>query len=370
MPAVSNEIISRFKDFWDGRNADVLMNVVYNKDKKSAADAGLMKPWMEGSAGWLFARAVLRANETGSLGAVREALDVIEFNLEREGYAAEGFPDVSLNTGAGCVAAFITGYARFYSETVWFELERPWPYEKILAFPFNHTTPFAETTLEAVRIAAERFAGRAVVSPLDLGGLADVLSSLRRTDGFFYDMIDNPNEVKEALRVVRGIWKNFHDRMAAILAEANGGLHSSWTRTLSDTLYYPSQCDACAMISPAMFDEFIWPTLNEEFNDYDKTLYHLDGSGEIPHLETLCSNPALRVIQWVPEPALCQHDESYLPLYKKIIGLGRKITFNGFKGTREDLKKFLKILPREAFYITIWANDYDDAMRWLEAAGR
>jgi len=48
-----------------------------------------------------------------------------------------------------------------------------------------------------------------------------VLSSLRRTDGFLYDMADHPGEVKEALRVIRSIWETYHARMTEIIEPAN-----------------------------------------------------------------------------------------------------------------------------------------------------
>ena len=364
MPAVSSEILSRYKNFWHGRNAEPLLNVAY---AKNAAGAPPLKPWMGGNADWIFARGALRAYETGEMSAVADALDVMEHDLGNQGFLCEGYANANLNTGAGCVAAFVTGFANYYSQTVWFELDAPWDYDKIIALPADRTTRFMETQLKAVEMAAERFKGGAVLTTLDLGGLADVLSSLRRTDGFLYDLADRPGDVTAGLNALRGVWKRAHGRMVAITEPANGGLYSSWTRILSDTLYYPSQCDACAMVSPAMFDAYIWPTLSEEISAYEKTIYHLDGSGEIPHLATMCTNPALRVIQWVPEPALSQGDESYYPLYEQIISLGRKIIFNGFKGDLKKLPAFLKRFPREAFFISLDFSNYDDAMRAAES---
>ena len=365
MPAVSSDIITRYKEFWDGTNTAPLICATYCKNLGDKTKAPL-KPWMENDTGWVFARAAVRAYETGDMAAVDEALDVMEYELENTGYAGCAYPCVNLNTGAGCVAAFITEYARYYSGTVWFELDTPWDYEKIIALPENLTTRYAETQLAAAGMAAKRFGGGAVLTTLDLGGLADVLSSLRRTERFFYDLADHPGEVKAALITLRKIWKNFHDRMTAIIEPANEGLYASWTRTLSDVLYYPSQCDACAMVSPEAFDEFIWPTLSEEMSAYKKTLYHLDGYGEAVHLDTLCANPALRVIQWVPEPAVNHGDARYCPVYEKIISHGRRIVFNGFKGGTADLAALFTRFPKEAFAIFLDAPNYDAAMRKVE----
>ena len=365
MPAVSNEITARYKEFWDGTNTAPLIGVTYDKNA-GGLNRALLKPWMENDTGWIFARAAIRAYETGDTAAITEALDVMEYELENTGYTGCGYPCVNLNTGAGCVAAFITEYARYYSGTVWFELATPWDYDKIIALPEGLTTRYAETQLLAAEMAAKRFKGGAVLTTLDLGGLADVLSSLRRTERFFYDLADHPDEIKAALTTLRKIWKNFHDRMTAIIEPANEGLYTSWTRALSDTLYYPSQCDACAMVSPEAFDFFIWPTLSEEFSLYKKTLYHLDGSGEAVHLDTMCVNPALRVVQWVPEPAVGHGDARYYPIYEKIISHGRRIVMNGFKGGTADLAALFKRFPKEAFAIFLDAPGYDAAMRKMD----
>jgi len=365
---VSDEIVKKYVDFWNFKNEGPLVGVSYESENyKSPESLGLVKPWMEGDAGWIFARAVSRANKIGDMSPVADALDIMENEiLNNTCYAGAAYPIANMNTGAGCLAAFITGYENFYGDTVWFELEKPWDYEKILALPKDHATNFAKVSVEAVRMAAERFKGRALLTLLDLGGLADVLSSLRRTDGFLYDMIDKPDEVKKSLRVVHEIWKNYYYQLQKITGEANAGLCTSWTAILSDTPYYPSQCDACALISPEMFKEFIAPTLNDEFALFDKTIYHLDGSGEIAHLKMMCENPSLKVIQWVPEPTVGHADTSYIPLYKSIIEHGRKIIFDGFRGEFDELVNLMKILPGGAFFLHLWAENKNQAEEWLD----
>ena len=368
MAIVADGIRQQYREWWDCKNKDALMFVTYPKPgRKTPEEMNLVKPWMDGHTEWIFARAIGRAYADGDMRPVEDAVRVMALELENEAYAGAGYPAVTLNSGAGCVAAIISEYARYYAETVWFELDEPWSYEKIRGLPADCTTRFAEVTLEAVKLAAKHLGGSAVISQLDLGGLADVLSSLRRTDGFLYDMKDRPEDVKAALEIIQAIWKHWHDRVETELDKANGGLHTSWVRALSDTVYYPSQCDACAMISPEMFREFIMPTLSKEFNFYERTAYHLDGSGEIPHLGIMCEEPALAAIQWVPEPAVSHWDEQYHPLYDAIIGHGRRIIFNSFKGGPYELKRFLGRFPRESFLITAHAKDEDEAVQWINA---
>ena len=60
------------------------------------------------------------------------------------------------------------------------------------------------------------------------------------------------------------------------------------------------QCDFSYMISPAMFERFVMPDLAACCDALDHGFYHLDGKGEIRHLEMLLSLERLRGIQWIP----------------------------------------------------------------------
>ena len=49
-----------------------------------------------------------------------------------------------------------------------------------------------------------------------------------------------------------------------------------------------------------MFEEFVLHTLQRDCLALTNTLYHLDGEGELRHLDRLLSIPALKAVQWVP----------------------------------------------------------------------
>ena len=54
------------------------------------------------------------------------------------------------------------------------------------------------------------------------------------------------------------------------------------------------------MISPAMFERFVLPDLEACCNHLDHAFYHLDGKGQIAHLDMLLAIPRLRGVQWIP----------------------------------------------------------------------
>lgn len=84
------------------------------------------------------------------------------------------------------------------------------------------------------------------------------------------------------------------------------------------------QSDFSYMISPAMFARFVVPELRESCRRVDHGFYHLDGIGQLPHLDGLLQIEPLRGVQWVPgagrkEP--CQWPE----VFNKILAAGKRI---------------------------------------------
>ena len=77
------------------------------------------------------------------------------------------------------------------------------------------------------------------------------------------------------------------------------------------------QSDFAYMISPQMFERFVMPDIAACCDSLDHGFYHLDGKGQIRHLDLLLSLERLRGIQWVsgygqPPP------EEWLPLLRRI----------------------------------------------------
>jgi 5-methyltetrahydrofolate--homocysteine methyltransferase len=60
------------------------------------------------------------------------------------------------------------------------------------------------------------------------------------------------------------------------------------------------QSDFSYMISPAMFERFVLPDLTALCDVIDDPFYHLDGKGELPHLDMLLSIEKLKGVQWIP----------------------------------------------------------------------
>jgi hypothetical protein len=66
-----------------------------------------------------------------------------------------------------------------------------------------------------------------------------------------------------------------------------------------------------------MFERFVLPDLAACCEALDHGFYHLDGKGQIPHLDMLLSLKRLRGIQWIPGDG-APPPEEWLPLLKRI----------------------------------------------------
>lgn len=78
------------------------------------------------------------------------------------------------------------------------------------------------------------------------------------------------------------------------------------------------------MISPEMFDQFVAPELAATCKRLSHSVYHLDGAGQLPHVDSLLAIDELDGIQWVPgegQPwGACWAD-----LFCRILEAGKKI---------------------------------------------
>jgi len=173
------------------------------------------------------------------------------------------------------------------------------------------------------RAGIDRWEGRVQIGMTDLGGNLDILSTFRPAEKLLLDLYDHPDAVKRRTWEAHELWFRYFNEIDAILRPANPG-YTAWAGLFSETPHYMLQCDFCYMISPAMFDEFVKPELAAACRRLDNAFYHLDGPGQLPHLDSLLEIPELKGIQWIPgagNPSFAHWPE----VYRKIRAAGKLI---------------------------------------------
>ncbi|MDR1599051.1 MAG: hypothetical protein LBS11_04160 [Oscillospiraceae bacterium] len=288
-------------------------------------------------------------------------------------YLADAFHSVFTNFGPGCLTACVGGSARWAKDTVWFENEpffiEDWENPPVPAWnPDSSMARLLDEFISKYLAAAD---GRYLVSLTDIGGTYDILAAMRGTQNLLFDLIEHPEEVISYVDSrIAPLWKACFEEETRRLMAAQGAV-TSWMPIYSEKPYYPLQCDFSAMISPAMFGEFILPDLRRQTEFMDRSIYHLDGPGEIPHLDLLLGLPRLSAIQWTSgdgKPELT--DPVWFDLYDRIQRAGKGIVLLGVNPN--GVERLLNHISAKGLYMSIGVNDpkaADETLRIVNAKG-
>jgi hypothetical protein len=104
------------------------------------------------------------------------------------------------------------------------------------------------------------------------------------------------------------------------------------------------------MISPAMFRQFVVPPLKAQCEWLDYSLFHLDGTQALCHLDALLEMDALNAIQWTPQPGIeSAGHRRWHDLYRRIRGAGKGV--QALHVAPDDVLPLLDSIGPEAMFI-------------------
>jgi hypothetical protein len=249
-----------------------------------------------------------------------EVLNYYQARLEAKRYYGDAWPKFVPWFGPGIVAGFLGARVNTAENTSWFE-----PAEEVsiadLDLALDPDNAWWQRARELTRRAVERWGSCVAVGHTDLGGNLDILASLLTTERLLYDLSDHPEEVARLGRNLTRLWLRYYDELHALVESAGRGT-TPWAAIWSPGRCYMLQSDFAYMISPTMFERFVLPDLAACCEELDHAFYHLDGAGQIGHLDMLLSLERLRGIQWVPGDGK-PPPEGWLPLLKRIRDAGK-----------------------------------------------
>jgi hypothetical protein len=244
-----------------------------------------------------------------------EVLDYYQAHLERKHFYGDAWPKWWPDFGPGIAAGFLGACVLTTEETVWFE---PSESHTALSLPlcYEADNRWWQRVRQLTQRAVERWGGQVSIGYTDLGGNLDILSSLRGAESLLYDLSDHPQEIARLTRELTGLWLRYYEELHAITQSAGRG-STPWATVWSPGRCYMLQSDLAYMISPRMFERYVLPDLATCCEVLDHAFYHLDGVGQIRHLDLLFSLERLRGIQWIPGDGQPPPEE-WLPLLKRI----------------------------------------------------
>jgi 5-methyltetrahydrofolate--homocysteine methyltransferase len=253
---------------------------------------------------------------------VDNLLDYYQQRLSDTVLYGDAFPRWFPFLGAGVAAAFLGAELRCTPEegTIWFTPQQPLQsYD--LTSQLSLDNPWWRRVLHLTQAAVNRWGDRLCVGFTDLGGNLDILASLRGSQELLTDLLDCPEKVEKACRQITKFWLQYYDELLGITI--TGGLGSTpWAPIWAPGSCYMLQSDFSAMVSPKIFERFVVPDIVECCQQLDFAFYHLDGKGQIPHLDLLLAIEDLHGIQWIPGDGQ-PPPEDWLPLLDRIIQAGK-----------------------------------------------
>lgn len=295
---------------------------------------------------------------------VREYIKAHDAVLSSYRWHGEAFPYMKTESfGPGVLAAFLGCTPVGSPSTVWFmPPEENLPIEA-LHFEFDENNKYYRRVMNFYEAALEKWHGTVTVGMVDMGGILDVLQSFRGAENLLMDLYDSPEEVLRCVNELQRMWFVYYDKINAMLApEARG--YSHWFGTYHDKPSYILQSDFSYMIGPDMFDRFVAPELASSGAGMSNAIYHLDGIGELAHLDTILSIDSIKGIQWVPGSGYPEQ-QNWDEVLTKILASGKKLLSRArnFDGTPAEPAKNC---PGQLYYDpAAWSvNQIEDARRY------
>lgn len=270
-------------------------------------------------------------------------------------FILEWGPDTfSAFTGADLVFGAGTSWCMPYVED-WNDVE----------IRFDRNSKWWRITEDLIGAVRERCDGKLLICPPTIVANLDCLSAVRGQERLLFDLIERPDEIKQALKQVCKAHTEVLDAYAELLDFERYGSINIAGSYVTGSQSRP-QCDASCLIGPEMFREFVIPCLEYETMDADVAQYHLDGPGAIRHLDVLGELKRLGMIDYTPDPK--EKPDDWLHVRRKIDDLGKGQTF--WAGSLDEAKKIRQNYHSGKMHMLIGASTKSEAEGIIEEIDR
>jgi hypothetical protein len=280
-------------------------------------------------------------------------------------FYGEAFPFFDAHLGPGNLATFLGSEPEFALDTVWYtpcfaELEQIPP----LHFDPNNAWFLVQRAILEHGMAAGQ--GHFLVGMPDLVENLDILAALRGPQALLIDLIEQADAVKERLREINQVYFSVFEDFFKLIVDPWGGNSFSAFCIWGPGKTAKVLCDVSAMLSSQMVAEFAVPALAEQCEWLDYSMYHLDGTQAIRHLDVLLEIEALDAVEWTPQVGLPQGgDPRWYNLYRRIKVAGKSVQAIGV--LPEEVIPLLDTLGPEGMYLMVNLENPSEAEALVKA---
>jgi hypothetical protein len=287
-----------------------------------------------------------------------------EHDLSRKHFLAEAFPIFDTQIGPGSLSTFLGARPEFAIDTVWY-----WPciQDPDSCGPIRLTAgnnPWLDAHLALIDEGIRHAGGRYLVGIPDLIENLDTLASLRGDTPVLLDLIERPGWVSEKISEINQAYFAAFDLIYERVKDEQGGCvfgpFMIWGLGKTAKL----QCDISATISARMFRKFVLPALQEQVRWLDNSLYHLDGTTCLQHVDALLEIDGLNAIEWTPQAGKPGGGSAeWFDLYRRIKAGGKGIQCVAVED--DEVLPLLDAVGPEGVYIVL--NERERTLDQAEA---
>lgn len=247
-----------------------------------------------------------------------ELIDSLDYELSQYEFLGDAFPFINIAAFGPCVLSGFCGATLDNSTgSVWYFPKEKLPIEK-LHIEYDPENIWAERIKDIYRAGKEKWGNQVLMSMPDLGGVQDVVASFLGNEEYMFALIDEPDEVERVQEETRIAFLRAFEDLESVLGKDSPG-YSDWSGLYSKKRSYIFQDDFAFMISTKMFEDYAIEDIRKLKREFSNVLYHLDGIGNLKHLDTLLENTDIQAYQWVygaGQPSAKHWMEVYDKLHK------------------------------------------------------
>jgi hypothetical protein len=242
-------------------------------------------------------------------------------------------------------------------------------------------TPWARKLLDLMDTLAAHAAGRYPVTHTLMRGPSDILAAMRGGAQCVMDLLDDPDGMRPAIDQASRLWRDLAAaQLARIPASPEGYVAGAAAlRTWAPDKAVWLQEDAMALLSPALYADFVLPADRRLSDAFPCVAFHLHGSA-LWAIEPLVRLPGVRVIELNLEDATCDVEGTFAG-WRAIQRHKPAIAWRMYGRDFEPwLNRVLSELPWDGLSIQVSARDRAEAEtvqrvftqsveRWAERRG-
>ncbi len=243
--------------------------------------------------------------------------------MEQE-YPGDTLPAANIEIGPGSLSLYLGAEPNYSNGTIWYKRGFS-SLQDVPEIYFDDKNKWWIKTKSLLEKSISYGGKNYFIGMPDLAENWDVLASLIGTSELLMAMVENPGLVKKKLEQIFSAYKNVFQKIydyIKVNTEMIFWAFSLWGEGRTAKV----QCDGSAMFSREMFEDFVMPSLVKQCDWLDNSMYHLDGTQAIKHLDSILSIESLDAVEWTPQHGIeSGADPRWYPMYKKILDSGKSI---------------------------------------------